>query len=57
VLKRTGKFELVATNHLEDRFDASPALAGNQLFLRGHKFLYCIESETNPTNQKKETIR
>ena len=42
VIKRTGKFDLVATNTLADRFDASPALAGNQLFLRGHKFLYCI---------------
>ena len=42
VLKRTGKFDLVATNHLEDRFDASPAVAGDQLFLRGHRFLYCI---------------
>jgi outer membrane protein assembly factor BamB len=41
VLKRTGKFELVATNHLEDRFDASPAVVGDQLFLRGHRFLYC----------------
>jgi outer membrane protein assembly factor BamB len=42
VLKRTGKFDLVATNHLEDRFDASPAVSGDQLFLRGHRFLYCI---------------
>ena len=42
VIKRTGKFDLVATNTLADRFDASPAVAGDQLFLRGHKFLYCI---------------
>ena len=42
VLKRTGKFELVATNSLEDRFDASPAVVGDQLFLRGHRFLYCL---------------
>jgi len=42
VLKRTGKFDLVATNTLGDRFDASPAVAGDQLFLRGHRFLYCI---------------
>ena len=45
VIKRTGKFDLVATNTLDDRFDASPAIVGNQLFLRGHKFLYCIERE------------
>ena len=24
-------------------FDASPAIAGMQLFLRGAKFLYCVE--------------
>ena len=42
VLKRTGKFDLVATNTLSDRFDASPAVVGDQLFLRGHKSLYCI---------------
>ena len=42
VIKRTGKFELMATNTLGDRFDASPAVVGDQLFLRGHKFLYCI---------------
>jgi outer membrane protein assembly factor BamB len=42
VLKRTGKFDLVSTNTLADRFDASPAVAGDQLFLRGHRFLYCI---------------
>ena len=29
----------------DDRIDASPALAGNQLFLRGQKFLYCIADE------------
>ena len=45
VLKRTGRFDLVATNTLSDRFDASPAVVGDQLFLRGHKFLYCIERE------------
>jgi arylsulfatase A len=45
VLKRTGKFDLVTTNTLADRFDASPAVVGDQIFLRGHKFLYCIERE------------
>lgn len=32
----------VAVNHLEDRFDSSPAIAGNELFLRGYESLYCI---------------
>ena len=42
VLKQSDKFEVVATNNLNDRFDASPAMAGSQLFLRGNQFLYCI---------------
>ena len=43
VLKRTKKVEVIARNKLDDTIDASPALAGSQLFLRGGKFLYCIE--------------
>ncbi len=42
VLKRSKKLEVLATNKLDERFDSSPSLAGNQLFLRGRKFLYCI---------------
>ena len=32
----------LATNHLEDSFSASPALAGKELYLRGERYLYCI---------------
>ena len=42
VLKRAKKLEVLAQNKLKDRLDASPALAGNQLFIRGRRFLYCI---------------
>ena len=42
VLKRSKKLEILAQNKLSDRLDASPALAGNQLYLRGRRFLYCI---------------
>ena len=42
VLKQGDKAEVLATNNLDDRFDASPAIVGNQLFLRGKKNLYCI---------------
>jgi outer membrane protein assembly factor BamB len=45
VLKQSDQFEVLATNKLNDRFDASPALAGSQLFLRGNQFLYCIEDK------------
>ncbi len=42
VLRHGATFELLATNKLDDRFDASPAIAGDELFLRGRKNLYCI---------------
>lgn len=34
-------------NRLDDRFSASLALAGEDLFLRGEKFLYCLNSSAN----------
>ena len=43
VLKRGREMKVLATNRLGDRFHASPALAGKQLFLRGLRFLYCLE--------------
>jgi outer membrane protein assembly factor BamB len=42
VLKQGDKLEILATNELDDKIDASPALAGRQLFLRGESHLYCI---------------
>ncbi len=43
VLERSTELTVRARNTLDDRFVASPALAGSQLFLRGEEFLYCIE--------------
>ncbi|MBL6704985.1 MAG: PQQ-like beta-propeller repeat protein [Planctomycetaceae bacterium] len=43
VLERSADFTVLASNQLDDRFDASPALADGQLFLRGAKHLYCVE--------------
>jgi hypothetical protein len=34
---------VLATNKLDDAFDATPAIAGKQMFLRGEKHLYCIQ--------------
>jgi outer membrane protein assembly factor BamB len=42
VLKQSDKFEVLATNRLEDKFDASPALVGKELFLRGRESLYSL---------------
>jgi outer membrane protein assembly factor BamB len=44
VLQHGPRLEPLATNRLDDAIDASPAIAGKQLFLRGRKFLYCLES-------------
>lgn len=46
VIKKGRTFEVLATNALDERIDASPALAGDQIFLRGEKFLYCIANAT-----------
>jgi outer membrane protein assembly factor BamB len=42
VIKHADTLEVLATNRLDDRFDASPAAAGPELFLRGHENLYCL---------------
>jgi hypothetical protein len=34
--------EVLATNKLDDGIDASPAVVGNELILRGREHLYCI---------------
>lgn len=45
VVKAGPVFELVSSNKLDDTFHASPVVIGNDLFLRGFKFLYCIVGE------------
>lgn len=42
VLKAGENPEILSTNTLEDNFHASPVIAGNELFLRGFKSLYCF---------------
>ena len=42
VLCHGSRLEVLAKNHLEDGFDASPAIVGRQIFLRGRQSLYCI---------------
>jgi len=42
VIMQSDKLEVLATNRLEEKFDASPAVAGRELFLRGHEYLYCL---------------
>ena len=42
VIKNSDKLEVLATNRLDEGFDASPAVAGKDLLLRGREHLYCI---------------
>jgi len=42
ILRNSPTFEELATNTLDDGFDASPALVDKEIYLRGNKFLYCI---------------
>lgn len=44
VLKHGPKLEVLATNELPEVIDASPAIVGSQLYMRGEKHLYCIEA-------------
>jgi outer membrane protein assembly factor BamB len=45
VIKSGPTFEVLATNRLDDSFDASPALVDNVLYLRGYKTLYAIAEQ------------
>jgi len=42
VIKHSDTYEVLASNKLDDRFDASPAVAGDQLLLKGKEYIYCI---------------
>ncbi len=44
VLKHGREYEILGTNQLAEGIDASPVIVGTQLFLRGQRHLYCIES-------------
>jgi outer membrane protein assembly factor BamB len=42
VIEDADEFKVLATNAVDDRIDASPAIVGKELYLRGHQHLYCI---------------
>jgi outer membrane protein assembly factor BamB len=45
VIKDQPELVVLAENQLDEGFDASPAIVGRQLFLRGKEHLYCISEE------------
>lgn len=42
VIRHGSELDVIATNPLDDPIDASPVIVGEDLFLRGEQFLYCI---------------
>jgi outer membrane protein assembly factor BamB len=42
VLKHGGTFEALGSNSVDDGVDASLAMVGGEIYLRGYRFLYCI---------------
>jgi outer membrane protein assembly factor BamB len=45
VIKKGATFEILSVNRLNEGFDASPLIVGNELYLRGYNSLYCIVEE------------
>ncbi|MEM7011963.1 MAG: PQQ-binding-like beta-propeller repeat protein, partial [Verrucomicrobiota bacterium] len=48
VIEHGKELKVLATNRLTESFHASPALAGNQIFLRGMRHLYCLQEGAKP---------
>jgi outer membrane protein assembly factor BamB len=44
VVQQGAEFKLLALNRLDDGFDASPVAVGDELYLRGRKYLYRISA-------------
>jgi outer membrane protein assembly factor BamB len=42
VISATPRFDRLAENQLDDTTIASPATSDDKLFIRGHKWLYCL---------------
>ena len=42
VLKPSDKYDVLAVNTLDDKFDCSPAFVGDEMYLKGKQNLYCI---------------
>ena len=43
VLRHGREFEVLAENELDDGIDATPALVGRRMYVRGRRALYCLE--------------
>lgn len=57
VIEHGEKYKLLAVNKLDEGIDASPAIVGDQIFLRSASHLYCIaETESKETGSTKKNL-
>ena len=45
VIRHGDQYDVLASNTLDDGFDASPAIVGNEIYMRGYRYLYAIAVE------------
>ena len=45
VIRHGDQYEVLASNTLDDGFDASPAVVDDEIYLRGYRYLYAIAEE------------
>ncbi len=53
VVRHAEQFEVLAENVLDDAWNASPAIVGGELYLRGRKHLYCIASGSSKIGKER----
>ena len=47
VIRQGDEYEVLASNTLDDGFDASPAIVNDEIYLRGYRHLYAIAEQWN----------
>lgn len=52
VMRRDKEMKILTTNKLDDSINSSPAMVGDQLFLRGDRFLYCLSEKAGSGRPK-----
>ena len=45
VVRQGDQYEVLASNTLDDGFDASPAIADDEIYMRGYRYLYAIAED------------
>lgn len=57
VIKSGSTFEQLAVNQLNDEVDASPAIIGNAIYLRGRQYMYCIAQNAKPETSQRLPVK